>query len=437
MRESGLEWCVLRFAAALPYSIRMDPGMFDMPPENRIECIHTRDVGMAVANAAESPEVWGKTLLIGGGPKCQLYYRDMLEILLDSMGVGMLPESAFSRKAFATDWMDTRESQRLLHYQQRDLTDFADELRKKLGLRRLAVRLLQPLVRRRLLALSPHYRRITAQERRWQGRTALITNASHPIGTAAARLLVRAGMRVVLVDPDADALGALASQLHELIPHGLRSASEKGPAASPASSAQGPTPLVLPLDVTREDHRETVIRTIDEELRGIDVFINVDALPITDTPTSWKAEESMVRDHLLPLVSLSHALDGAVRRTRHLIAVEEISSLPGGRMLALSRALRAFIRSFSGSLLHRNRSADFLTTEVKVASPSLQRAITTARPVEPSQVALRIWQTLGRPKRTIYLPAWLILLYWAEQTLHRALHPLIQSLRNRRLKPVV
>jgi nucleoside-diphosphate-sugar epimerase len=428
VRASGLEWCILRFAAALPYSIRMNPAMFDMPPQNRIEYIHTRDVGVAVANAAETPAVWRKTLLIGGGPKCQLYYRDMLEILLDSMGVGMLPESAFSRKAFATDWMDTRESQRLLHYQQRDLSDFAAELRKKLGLRRLAVRLLRPLVRRRLLALSPYYRPATAQERRWQGRNALVVNASHPIGTAAARLLVRAGMRVVLVDRDADILAGLASQLEELIPNRIRSGADR---------ADQLIPTLLALDVTREDQREAAVRRIDEELGGVDVLINVDSLPTTDAPASWKEEETMVRDHLLPLVTLSHLLDGAAARSRHLVAVEEISDLPEGRTLALTRALRAFIRSFSGSLLRRNRTADFLATEVKVASPSMQKAIVSARPVEPTDVALRIWQTLGRPKRTVYLPAWFILLYWAEQTLHKALHPLIQSLRNRRLKPVV
>jgi nucleoside-diphosphate-sugar epimerase len=157
VRESGLRWCILRFAAAFPFTINMNLGMFDLPLENRIEYIHTRDVGTAVAHAAVNDQVWGKILLIGGGPKCQLYYRDVVHVMLHAMGVGMLPESAFSHKPFATDWMDTRESQRLLHYQQRDLHDFARELKRRLGVRRWVVRIARPLVRRWLLAQSPFY----------------------------------------------------------------------------------------------------------------------------------------------------------------------------------------------------------------------------------------------------------------------------------------
>ena len=71
VRSSGLEWAILRLAAALPVALRLDPGMFDIPLDNRMEYVHTRDVGLAFANAVSSPGVWGKILLIGGGLRCQ------------------------------------------------------------------------------------------------------------------------------------------------------------------------------------------------------------------------------------------------------------------------------------------------------------------------------------------------------------------------------
>ena len=79
IRASGLSWAILRLAATLPLALKLDPGMFDVPLNNRIEYIHTRDVGLALANAVSSDDIWGKTLLIGGGPRCQFTYQGMIQ----------------------------------------------------------------------------------------------------------------------------------------------------------------------------------------------------------------------------------------------------------------------------------------------------------------------------------------------------------------------
>jgi nucleoside-diphosphate-sugar epimerase len=158
VRESGLAWAILRFGAVLPLAMKLDPGMFDVPLNNRIEFVHTRDVGLAIANAVSSPAVWGKILLIGGGPTCHFYYREIVERVLGAMGVGMLPAAAFGATPFCTDWLDTAESQQLLHYQQRGLDDYTNDMAHILGYRRALIRLFRPLVRRWLLAQSPYYR---------------------------------------------------------------------------------------------------------------------------------------------------------------------------------------------------------------------------------------------------------------------------------------
>ena len=158
IRASGLTWAILRFAAAMPLDIRPDTGMFDVPLENRMEYVHTRDVGLALLHAATSETIWGKTLLIGGGPRCQYHFREIAQTILEGMGVGMLPEEAFSRVQFCTDWMDTAESQRLLDYQRRDLTHYVREMQAVLGWRIPLIRRFRPLVRWWLLRQSPYYR---------------------------------------------------------------------------------------------------------------------------------------------------------------------------------------------------------------------------------------------------------------------------------------
>ena len=147
VKASGLEWLIMRFAAVLPLAIKLDPAMYDVPLYNRMEYVHTRDVGLALANAVVSPDVWGKTLLIGGGPSCQYYYREIVEAVLGAAGIGMLPEEAFSTVQFCTDWLDTTESERLLHYQRYTLADYAKELTVLLGERRRLARLFQPIAR--------------------------------------------------------------------------------------------------------------------------------------------------------------------------------------------------------------------------------------------------------------------------------------------------
>jgi len=156
VRQSGLRWAILRFAAAFPLSLRPDPGMFDVPLDNRMEFVHTRDVGLAIANAVSSDRVWGKTLHIGGGPRCQFYFREMAARLLETMGIGMLPEEAFAKEPFATDWLDTAESQRILQYQRNSFGDYVQELASMMGYRRFLVRLVRPIVRRWVLSKSPY-----------------------------------------------------------------------------------------------------------------------------------------------------------------------------------------------------------------------------------------------------------------------------------------
>jgi nucleoside-diphosphate-sugar epimerase len=163
VRCSGLSWLIFRLAYVPHIALRKLPAaMFDVPLDTRIETLHVRDAAVAVANALHSEAAWGRILLVGGGPRCQLYFRDYLARSLTLLGIGPLPEEAFGVSPYPTDWLDTEESERLLHYQRHTFEDILDGMGRILGVRRYLTPIVRPFVRRSLLSLSPYWRAHTS-----------------------------------------------------------------------------------------------------------------------------------------------------------------------------------------------------------------------------------------------------------------------------------
>ena len=163
LQASTLPWTILRLVAVPPLRIGgdMDPMLFEMPLDQRIEFVHTRDVGTAFANAVTA-KTQNKVLLIGGGKSSQMLQREFITKILTAMGVGMLPESAFRTATnpedwFYTDWVDTTESQHLLHYQHHTYDHYIDDLKHTIGYKRHLARLLRGPAQKRILAQSPYY----------------------------------------------------------------------------------------------------------------------------------------------------------------------------------------------------------------------------------------------------------------------------------------
>jgi UDP-glucose 4-epimerase len=160
IRSSGLPWAIFRLADVPILGIRdPHPIMFEIGLDNRIESLHADDAGLAIANALDTPEVWGRVLFVGGGPSCQLTYREYLTRLLAAMGVDPLPDNAFSEAEYATDWVDTVESEALLRYQWHSFDDIAEAIAASLGWKRRLASAASPLARAAILRLSPYYRR--------------------------------------------------------------------------------------------------------------------------------------------------------------------------------------------------------------------------------------------------------------------------------------
>jgi nucleoside-diphosphate-sugar epimerase len=160
IKNSDLDWSILRIAFSPPEAAgKFDPVLFDLELDSRLEYVHPRDVGLAVTNAVSSTEISGKTLLVGGGPNCQVYYRDFIRQLTDALGIQPLPGDAFALPPSSPlDWVDSTESQRLLNYQKHSFEDYIKEIPASMGPTRYLVRLLGPLIRRSMLSQSPYLR---------------------------------------------------------------------------------------------------------------------------------------------------------------------------------------------------------------------------------------------------------------------------------------
>jgi nucleoside-diphosphate-sugar epimerase len=165
IHNSGLTAVIIRLAATPPMNLGgMDPMMFEIRLDTRMEYLHPADVALAIANAIESEEAWGNTFLIGGGKNCQLLYRDFLGGILGALGVGMMPDEAFGTAPFYTDWLDTEESQRVLNFQRHNFQDYIKEIKKKLGFKATMAKLFSSFIRKSMLKTSPYYRAAVAKQ---------------------------------------------------------------------------------------------------------------------------------------------------------------------------------------------------------------------------------------------------------------------------------
>ena len=163
IRQSSLKWTILRLAVAPPTRLigySHDPSQaFEFSADGRIEFVHPADAGTAFARAVACEEASFGILYIGGGKKCQMRNHAFTNELMSGIGIGFIPAEAFVRTRvprFYGDWVDTGESQRLLHYQKRGLADLKADMRRNLGAIAPLIRLLRPVVTWGLLRSSPY-----------------------------------------------------------------------------------------------------------------------------------------------------------------------------------------------------------------------------------------------------------------------------------------
>lgn len=163
VQDSGLDWAIFRLSDIPPIQAPPSPQpiMFTIPLDQRHEMLHPADAALAIANGLHSP-IWGKIWLIGGGPRCQIRYRDYVQTMMERMRIGKLPEEAFTSESFFSDWLDTSESQALLQYQRHSFEEIVNELAAAASpgpfVLHVVLPVIRPLVRRSILKMSPYLR---------------------------------------------------------------------------------------------------------------------------------------------------------------------------------------------------------------------------------------------------------------------------------------
>lgn len=150
IRQQAFPWVILRLGAMTDSRMRHSNTLqaklaLELAPDNRVEYIHPADAATAVVNALTRPQAHNRVHLIGGGPSCQVTHLDILNAMTGAMGITFRPGDLGSRKLYA-DWADTRESQRLLEFQQHSFADYRRENYARFGWLRHLVRPLSPLI---------------------------------------------------------------------------------------------------------------------------------------------------------------------------------------------------------------------------------------------------------------------------------------------------
>ena len=136
--ESGIDWVILRLSASM-YTVMQASDLkrlYDIPLDNRLEICHPEEVSLAIVNAIVNFEsAKGNTLIISGGPKGRMLYKDMIRGILGVMRLPLPPARKFTLQPFYLDYYDTSKSQLLLQYQHKTFGDYLGDYRGTLARR--------------------------------------------------------------------------------------------------------------------------------------------------------------------------------------------------------------------------------------------------------------------------------------------------------------
>jgi nucleoside-diphosphate-sugar epimerase len=132
IRESGMDCVILRLSAAMYtiFDLADIHRLYDIPLDNRLEICHPEEVSLAIVNAiANFEDAKGNTLIISGGPKGRMLYKDMIRRILGVLGLPLPPARKFTEQPFYLDFYDTSKSQLLLQYQHKTFGDYLGDYR--------------------------------------------------------------------------------------------------------------------------------------------------------------------------------------------------------------------------------------------------------------------------------------------------------------------
>lgn len=163
---SGLNYVILRFTASLDpdfsgmLNIENLSNYYEIPVKQRFEFLDARDAALALMNATNS-NINRRIFLIGGGSRCQFIYSEFIDQLFYALGIGKLPHDLFKiptndQEWYTVNWLDTKDAQEALEFQQHSFTDFLSDMKIKMRSLRYLIFLFNPLVKYIIIRSSPY-----------------------------------------------------------------------------------------------------------------------------------------------------------------------------------------------------------------------------------------------------------------------------------------
>ncbi|MQY27743.1 NAD-dependent epimerase/dehydratase family protein [Nocardia aurantia] len=168
VRAAPLEWVILRLGGVMTttggLAVNTDMLHFQaaLPADGRIQTVDVRDVATAFAAALTTPAVREIFLIAGDSSHRQQQHqvRDSVAAalgLIDAFPPARPGNPDNDEAWFATDWVDTDRSHRVLAFQHHSWPDMLDEIRAKVGPLHHLLRPAAPLARVWLNWLSPYH----------------------------------------------------------------------------------------------------------------------------------------------------------------------------------------------------------------------------------------------------------------------------------------
>ena len=168
LEGSNLDWTIIRLPAV--FTVDADFGnspefikfLFFLDPDRNQHAIDARDAGLAISKAIDA-KTSKRILDVGGDPNkgwCGKAW-DLQSALFKSKGMPDFDISAYRRSDpnvteswYFEDILDTTESQKLLDYQRISFDEHIQFITKQMGITRYFVKLMSPIIRRKLLQAS-------------------------------------------------------------------------------------------------------------------------------------------------------------------------------------------------------------------------------------------------------------------------------------------
>ena len=235
----------------------------------------------------------------------------------------------------------------------------------------------------------------------WRNRLAVITGASSGIGAATARQLARKGLRVALIARRRERLAALADEIEQA----------------------GGEALILPADLTQEAARQQVFEQITTENGAVDVLVNNAGLGWYGygAEMPWNTALEILQVNVAAAVHFTLLFLKKMKEhgRGHIINIGSIAGSLPSQGVAIYGASKAFMDNFT-TALYRELTGTPIHISVLRAGPVRTEFCETAAGrqngrhlptehtgVSAEKVAGSVWGLLRRPRRVLYVPAWL------------------------------